>query len=479
VNQEKLELGSGHNFSLTGSDDQSATGKLVLDSTTVLPLKKEFLKSHRGKQVSTDTLLNYIMGKAREDMDKISGGFDREVINLNVSLEGKFEIWDQDLALNLNWDWFPEVPTIDFSDLDHLTKPIVENFTDEELLKHRELILGQHKVLLESQGAIAKGDIVELSWAVKVDSEEEWEEVEGAKTTIQIGVKPRLQLDLEEKLIGAKAGDVIEHELDIPRSPIYPQFSAYKKEISKLFGKKIQVRITVHSVKAWVMPEMNEELLKKLGLKSMDDFQERATESLRRSVEDKSKSVLKVMVLDYLRSKEFEVPSHQVKGYTEFILQHLASKLNLHVDGTSHEDWTDEYKQAYMGQLAEQMPEIAEKHGSFDSLLESTSKAARKMVCGDFIISVLPKQMELKEQEINDKVFQIMYNLGLLNKRNRGEIDRYMQELRTSIILDHVMSKLEEDKKIKSEHVTSVVELDEKAQSILSDEYVRYLKLCS
>jgi trigger factor len=110
----------------------------------------------------------------------------------------------------------------------------------------------------------------------------------------------------ESGLLGVSKGDERTLELKFP--------DEYHSE--NLAGRDVSFEVTVNSVSEPVLPEMDEEFVKSLGVDSgnVDDLRAEVKSNMQRELDQKIQGLIKDRVMDILVEKhEFDIPSAMVK----------------------------------------------------------------------------------------------------------------------------------------------------------------------
>ena len=130
----------------------------------------------------------------------------------------------------------------------------------EEVDAAIEKLVAQNATLVVSEEPAKVGDTVVMDFVGSVDGVE----FEGGKAdnySLELGSHTFVP-GFEEQLVGVKAGDNVEVNVTFP-----------EQYVENLAGKKALFKVTVHEVKAKVMPELNEELIKELAIPEVNDVE--------------------------------------------------------------------------------------------------------------------------------------------------------------------------------------------------------------
>jgi trigger factor len=147
-------------------------------------------------------------------------------------------------------------------------------FSQEQVENYIKQLQEQNAEWKEVEREIKEGDLVEVEYEI---TDIESGESEKGETAAVIG-EGLFRKEIEEALKGKKAGD----EIELKELPIYDQEG---KEIGK-----VNIKIKVKAVKEKVLPQLNDEFAKKLGLgesweEAKKKIEERLREQFKHSVE--------------------------------------------------------------------------------------------------------------------------------------------------------------------------------------------------
>ncbi len=109
--------------------------------------------------------------------------------------------------------------------------------------------------------------------------------------------------DLQEQLIGLKVGDEKVINVDVPES-------YYQKDAA---GKNVDIKIIVKKVEKSILPELSDELAKKVGFDSLDKVRERIREGMEGEKKQAADTeTAKKLVADLLEKVEMDLPEEYV-----------------------------------------------------------------------------------------------------------------------------------------------------------------------
>ena len=137
--------------------------------------------------------------------------------------------------------------------------------------------------------------------------------------SIELG-KGQLIPGFEDGVVGMKVGDEKTLDLSFPDN--------YQKE--DLAGKAVQFVVTLKKLEQPVLPEVNEELFKKMGLEggSMDEFRDEIRANMQRELDNSLASKVKQAVMDkLLDAHELDVPKALVGNESQALVQQMLGNM--------------------------------------------------------------------------------------------------------------------------------------------------------
>ena len=155
-----------------------------------------------------------------------------------------------------------------------------------------------------------KGDFVRLEYLKVIVDGEEKKEVQSPNYPVELGAESRIK-DFDKGLIGHAANEVVDISVKFPKD--YAD--------SSVAGQSGDFQIKITAVQEKVLPEINEEFLKKVG-----DYKDEAAlrEGIRAQIEkeeiDKSKNEAYNRAIDQLiKDNHFEVPPARVEAFINYM----------------------------------------------------------------------------------------------------------------------------------------------------------------
>ncbi|GHB98754.1 trigger factor [Cerasicoccus arenae] len=221
--------------------------------------------------------------------------------------------------------------------------------TEEEFVQTKDYILNQRAEYNIAEKAAEKGDYVKVSYEGKIGDERIAELVEdkpiyGTQTNTweQAGddQSPGVQ-SVVQGLLGMSVGEKKDVE------EVFPE----DFEVEALRGKTATYSLEVHEVREKKVPEMDEEFLKTFEVETVEQWEERIKQDIRRQKEQHVTGQKRQQLLDHLMGQiEMPLPESAVESEREHILrQHVTQAME---QGASEEQ-LEEHKETLFGQAGE------------------------------------------------------------------------------------------------------------------------------
>ena len=155
----------------------------------------------------------------------------------------------------------------------------------------------------------------------------------------------------DKKIVGAKKNDVREFSLPYPED--------YHDK--NLAGKMAEFKVTVKEVYGRVLPEINEDMAKGFGLKSVDELKSNIKKSLLAEKEQKEAQKSEGAMLDKIigASKFGDIPEALIKHEAEVMISEL--EYNIKNQGAKFEDYLMHLKKTREQIMLELMPDAVKR----------------------------------------------------------------------------------------------------------------------
>ena len=244
----------------------------------------------------------------------------RPALQPQVELDDRYEP-GKDAEVHVRLEALPEVPPADINGLklERLTVEADDGAVDEQL----QQLASQSKRWTDApkKHAAAMGDLVVIDFEGSVDGTP-FEGGKGEDMSVELG-SGRLIPGFEDQLIGAKAGDAREVNVDFPDD--YPS--------DNLKGKAATFAVTVKTVKTGEQTKVDEEFAKSLGLQELSQLRAMVREQQQQELNGLTRTHMKRQLLDQLAARhDFQVPESMVEAEYQNILTQLRHEASHEAD---------------------------------------------------------------------------------------------------------------------------------------------------
>lgn len=198
-----------------------------------------------------------------------------------------------------------------------------EEVTEEEIQEVIEELRNQRADFDKVEREAQKGDYVKVTYEGKIGDEPVADLVEEhpiygkqSNTWEEAGSEHSPIPGLADSLQGMKEGDKKEITAQFPDD----------LSIESLKGKEATYAIEVHEVRTRVLPELDDEFFKTLGVKDLSELKERITEDLKSQKETRNYNAKRQQVSERLvEAIEFPLPESAVDQETDNLLKQIVS----------------------------------------------------------------------------------------------------------------------------------------------------------
>jgi len=328
---------------------------------------EKMIRARFGKDIRQELKQRVISQAHQEGV----GGADFEVFNI-VDLENDDIASGSEAKITFTVDVVPEFELPEYEGLSLTNEPT--EATEEDIEKMLTQILNQRAEYNEVEKAAEKGDYVRCSYEGKIGDElvadlvpdapmfgtqkVTWEE---AGSEDAPGVRA-----VVDGLVGMKAGDEKEVTMEFPKD--------FKPEA--LAGKTATYSLKAEEVREKVLPELDDELLKSLGVEDEEGLRKAIAENIENQKKQQNAKAERQQVTEALiKAVDFPVPESGVQSETEQVLR--------------------DFMQRNMQQGVS--PEEFEKHK--EQLHEGASKAAIDRLKSRLILSKIAEKEKIKAEQ--------------------------------------------------------------------------------
>lgn len=233
-------------------------------------------------------------------------------------------------AFKATFERYPEITNLDFDALE--VERIVVNITDKDLNNMINTLRSQQATWNTVERNAQDTDRVTIDFIGTVDGEVFMGgKAEGFK--LELGSKRMIE-GFESGIIGKSAGTEFVVDLTFPAD--------YQSDDLK--GKDAKFVITLKEVEQQVLPEINDEFVKKFGIESGGEevLRSKVKENMQRELDEVLKTENKNFVLDALIEKnEVIAPKALIEREVELLRQQIASQYNQKSDSENSKDVPD------------------------------------------------------------------------------------------------------------------------------------------
>jgi len=346
--------------------------------------------------------------------------------NLDVLVEPDIDFEKIELpdSGSLKFDFEIEVrPEFDLPPLEGIAveKPKLE-VTDEQISKEIEQLQKWSGVWTPRDGGEVELDDQIIADAIlKVEGVEEEQKLDNVEIFVRqnsfVGAIPVEKLD--ELLVGAKAGETKQTNVEVPKTYFREEYR----------GKKVDIRITTKETK-WLKPAtLNEDFFKRFGAEDENELREKMRDALQSRLETQARTEMTEQIYKYmLDNTDFDLPTDVVADQATSLLRRQYS--NLMTQGLSSE------------QIEERM----------EQLRASSEQQAKEQLKTFFIMDKVAEKLEIdvSEEELNGHIAQLALQRGQRPERMREEMvrDGSLAQFRLQVREGKCIAKLLESAKI-------------------------------
>lgn len=313
------------------------------------------------------------------------------------------------------------VPKVEVSDeeIENAVQRILKDYAEFEITEQPAQI-GDY-VKLSYEGKINDQPIAELlpSHPIWGTQKSTWEEAGPQKG---MGVPA-----VVEGIIGMKAGDHKVVSMQFPDN----------FEFEPLAGKLATYDITVSEVRKIILPELNEDLLKKLKIESFEQLREKIKEAHTKQKKNDSENLITVKVIEYLiNNVQCPVPESAVKDEEEDLAKIFMQRM--HAQGLS---------QAQIDSEKDRILDAAEREALGRAKLHLIFEAIAKK-----------ENIEISQQDLNKQVITEAYNYQMKPEafvKSLSKNQQLINEVRRKTLFNKVLDFLRKESKVEFEQGAS------------------------
>jgi trigger factor len=224
-----------------------------------------------------------------------------------------------------------------------------------------------------------------------------------------------------DQLLGASAGEKRQVLVDFP--PDFPQ--------KPLAGKKATFFVDVVSIKEKKLPELNDDLAKKLGVENMEKLKDTVRKSLVAEADREQSGELRRQIIDYLLGKvAFDLPESLVQQETRSIIYDVVRENSLR------------------GATKEQLEEKKNEIYGF------ATKSAQDRLRTSFILEAIAQaeQIKVEESEIEQRIVQLAQRARTTPDRLKAQLAERdgLGEIEEQILVGKTLDHLAANAKVET-----------------------------
>lgn len=305
-------------------------------------------------------------------------------------------------------------------------KKLKTTVTKKELEGELEMLRDRFSQLKEIKGAVKSGDFVLIDFDGKVEGEP-FEGGTGSDYLVEIGSKT-LWEGFEEQLIGAKKDEEREVKVSFP-----------KKYIRKnLAGKPAVFKVKIKEIKKKILPELDDEFVKKVGFKNLVELRADIKNRLKTIKVSQSDALVRRQLIKEATDKsEVEIPQVMVDAYTERLYGDFVRELSMR--GVSVEEYLMATKTT------------AEK------IRENLAKEAERAAKADLVFEAIAKKEDISitDDDIQQELNQIYERMGEESQKfKQGADAQKREELLKNVLRDELLRRKTVDFLVKNAEIT-------------------------
>ena len=300
---------------------------------------------------------------------------------------------EEGAVVTLSYEHYPTIPDIDFSDIslpEIKQEPISEERVEEIVEEVKRSNADWEDV---TDRTVCQGDFVDVSIdAIDVDPPKPI--VKDRRFEVD---ESRLAPWMIKLIIGMKISESVEGLSEVDEKA--------DEDVKKKF-KATNVRVTLHAIKKIILPELTDELAKKVGADSIEDMKTKIRSNLEKEAEDQQhQQRIEALEEALLEKYSFDLPASLVEG-------ERIDRIRSHLERLKGDGMSDE--------------EIKNHEQEIEAEVAKETEALLRLY---FLNKQIVKQgnLSLTNQELNDElVKQISQNPYLYGKETDKEASKEM-----------------------------------------------------
>lgn len=291
---------------------------------------------------------------------------------------------DKPLIYQAEVDVMPKVKLCDYKNIKIKTTKFREETQEKEIDEALKRIQKQLAVLKSVARPAKKGDFLEIDFESFYKPNHPIPGGKSQNHPVVLG-EGQFILEFEEKLIGMKKGE--EKEFSICFSKNH-----HKKELA---DKEILFKVRVNEVKEVILPNLDDQLAKKLGKNNLHELRKWVKEAIKKEKEEKYQQSLEGEMLNKILSQsEVEIPESLVIAETSRLYHDMVHQIES--KGLKFDDWIKQIKKTPESLIAD-LRKQAEVNVKLSLVLEAVKEKEKIQITEEEVEKEIKK---LKEQNI-------------------------------------------------------------------------------
>ena len=290
---------------------------------------------------------------------------------------------DKGVEATVTFDLMPEVTLGDLSNL----KAKMEKVTvgEKELTAELEKVRSSHARFVETDKAVANGDIATIDFSGSVDGKK-FEGGTSENYRLEIGSNTFIE-GFEPQIVGMKKGETKDINVVFPKN----------YHASELKGKPAVFEVTVKKVEQRELPTLNDKFISDITeFETLDEYKKSLKEKLKKEAERRAKFEFEnALIEEVVGLCKVDIPHSMIHEEAHYMIHDLEHRL-------SHQNLTLENYLAYTGQTME-------------SLHDKMEVDAEKTIRTRLVLQEIIKQNKLtaSAQDVDNKLKEYAETSGL------------------------------------------------------------------
>ena len=276
----------------------------------------------------------------------------------------------------------------------------------------------------DASATVINGDLVKMK-VRRIDDVEpaEVDKVEYKDYQIVVG-KSKDESALDKYIIGMKADE--RKEVDVK----YPK----EYQIADLAGQKVTYQVLIEEISSVELPPVDDELAKKLGYETAEEFKKKTADYLEKYVTERTKGDAKAGILKQIvEDGKFDIPDSMIIREMDHLFKRTRESIGYYSDNI------EEFA-AIMG---------IEKEAFLAQMREEATQTIRTTMS----LSEIAKKEEMKVDE--NRYREVIESIAKRNNKTPEEIEKIVTEnqsrenIETELLLDSAMEFIYENAKVR------------------------------